>query len=240
MTAAQKALKDLAAALQRDRWTRGDCKHIETALRNGELIVQGYVSSVAAKRRAVSLARLIGGDVQVVDRLRRRSTSEAGDRELGQAVAERLAAEPIFKEHAIGLAHGAGEDVLHDAGDSPYAIHVSVEDGVVRLDGVVQSLTHMRLAEVLIWWLDACEHVVNALRVEPEEQDNDGEITDAIQMALEKDPSVDMTQLHISTAAGVVAAEGLMASAAQKARVDEDIWSVPGVRDVDDRIRTSG
>ena len=240
MTVSPRALKDLSAALKRDRWTRSDCRHIEADLRDGELIVQGYVSSVAAKRRAISLARLIGGEARVVDRLRRRRTTEAGDRELGQAAAERLAAEPIFMEHAIGLRHGGQEDVLHDAGDTPYAVHLSVEDGVVRLDGVVQSLTHMRLAEVLIWWLDACEQIDNCLRVEPEEQDNDGEITDAVQMVLEKDPSVDMGQLHITTAAGVVEARGLMASASQRARVDEDIWSVPGVRDVDDRIRTAG
>ena len=116
-------------------------------------------------------------------------------------------------------------------------IDIEVVEGVVTLSGRVGSLTHRRLAEVLAWWTAGCELVENRLRVVPPEQENDGELTDAVRIVLEKDPLVQSSQISIDVQHGEVTLKGYVASEEERRLAVLDAWYVPGVREVVDRIQ---
>jgi len=65
---------------------------------------------------------------------------------------------------------------------------VSVEDGVVTLDGRVSSLSHKSLAGALAWWVPGSRDVINGIEVAPPQEISDSEITEAVRLVLEKDP----------------------------------------------------
>lgn len=137
------------------------------------------------------------------------------------------------------MRHGTRREVLRDV-DTSYAVSVAAEDGCVTLAGSVMSPNHARLAEVMVWWIDGCELIENELKVDPPRESNDDELNDAVRMALEKDPLVDAGQLHVATAASIVQLEGLVPNETQRRRVIEDVWLVPSVWDVDDKLQTAG
>ena len=120
-----------------------------------------------------------------------------------------------------------------DAGD----IVIQIRDATVTLEGRVGSLTHRRLAEVLAWWSAGCEDVDNRLRVVPPEQENDGELSDAVRIVIEKDPLVQAGQLAVSVRGKIVTLSGYAASKEEQRLAVLDTWYVPGVRDVIDRIQ---
>lgn len=119
-------------------------------------------------------------------------------------------------------------------------IEIEVREGTVILAGQVLSLTHRRLAEVLAWWAAGCERVENLLHVVPPEQETDDELTDAIRLVLEKDPLVRPDALKVTVRDGVVTLEGGLASDDERLLAVQDVWYVPGVQDVVDRIAVSG
>jgi osmotically-inducible protein OsmY len=104
-----------------------------------------------------------------------------------------------------------------------------VEAGVVTLNGQVPSLSHKRLAGVLAWWVPGSRDVINGLEVMPPEEDNDDEITDAVRLALEKDPFVNAAQVRVRTKHAIVTLEGLVAHDTEKHMAECDAWYVFGV-----------
>jgi len=115
-------------------------------------------------------------------------------------------------------------------------IVVEVSDGVVTLNGEVPSLSHKRLAGVLAWWVPGCRDVVNGLAEVPAQQDNDDELTDAVCLALEKDPFINATKTRVTSKDGVVTLTGLVPSETMKRMAERDAWFVLGVREVVNQI----
>jgi osmotically-inducible protein OsmY len=117
---------------------------------------------------------------------------------------------------------------------------VSVKDGVVTLDGWVISLSHKRMAGVLAWWVPGCRDVVDALEVLPPEQDNDDEVTDALTLVLEMDPTIpNPGQIRVNTRDYVVTLEGLVGTETEKNRAEQDAWCLFGVDRVINHLAVS-
>ena len=235
-----KLLHPLLDALRADRWIADHGTNIEVDVKDGAVVLRGEAQHMAVKRRAAALALKHSQGRRVVDRLRRDVSRRLGDLELAMMVADRLSQEPVFAEYGLDVEDDGGRKVLHDAGADAYVIHVSARDDAVTLRGTVGTLTHRRLAEVIAWWTGACALVSNELEIVPPEEDSDDELNDAVLMTLEKDPLIDAGQLRIGTAAGIVHVEGLTFSPEQHESVLEDVWLVPGVDDLVDRIETQG
>ncbi len=115
-------------------------------------------------------------------------------------------------------------------------IVVEVRDGVVTLNGEVPSLSHKRLAGVLAWWVAGCRDVINGLAEVPAQQDNDDELTDAVRLALAKDPFVNATKTRVTSKDGVVTLEGLVPNETMRRMAERDAWYVLGVREVVNKI----
>jgi len=236
-SSADDLLKALGAALEHD--ARVDWHHypVRAALRDGALVLEGTLESIIAKKVVARTARQIAEDVPLVDRLRVMGAEPKGDGALRDEVVHTLLDEPAFMECGLQVAAEGEVETLRDVpGNIGGEIKASIVDGVVTLSGRVGSLSHRRLAEVLVWWTAGCEAVDNRLEVVPPEDDNDGEMTDAVRIVLEKDPLVHASQLAVSSQAGVVTLDGYVASTEEKTLVVLDTWYVPGVHDVVDRI----
>lgn len=230
----------LRSAFHDDKWVREEYRAIEVSIDADTIVLRGTVDRLASKRRAAALALEHAGHRTVVDRLRRRPVTRISDGELGRTVARRLDREPALRAYGLSLSTASEPDVYRQPPASGYCITVAADDGCVTLSGSVESLSHLRLAEVLIWWIDACELVENELDVVPPQVDGDGELTDAVLICIEKDPLVDASQLHIETTAGTVRIDGRLRSTSQHSRLVQDIWAVPGVAEVDDHTHASG
>ena len=231
-------LKEMTAALERD--PRIDIHHwpINIRMLEGQMVLEGIVENIAAKRVTLTVAQQIAGE-NVVDNLRVNPAEHKEDNELRNAVTNSLLQEPVLRECSIRVrVNGDLITLRAPAYDPDGEIIISVKKGIVSLNGNVRSLSHLRLAEVLTWWNGGCEVVENTLHVIPPEEDNDGEITDAIRMVQEKDPLVHASQLSVSTGNGVVTLAGYVASKEEKKLAVLDAWYVPGVRDVVDRIES--
>jgi osmotically-inducible protein OsmY len=115
-------------------------------------------------------------------------------------------------------------------------IRYLVEDGIVTLSGEVSGLRLKRLAGVLAWWVPGSRDVVNGIAVVPPEEDTDDEMTDAVRIALEKDPFVEAAQVRVGTRDGVVTLTGLVRSENERHMAEFDAWCVFGVDRVENEI----
>ena len=227
--------KDLVAALLAALEKDPDINLHESPIHvtyHDSLRLEGEVANIIVKRKARRIAVRLSGLPDVEDRLRLRPGEKRQGKALLDAVTDALSQEPAFRDIAV---HGAGDD--SSAGDW---IRVDVEGCRVRLEGQMRSLSHRRLAEVIAWWVPGSCDVHNHVRVRPAEKDNDDEITDAVQMVLEKDPLLHAESLSVHTRDRVVTLSGSVHSDEQRRMAIYDCWYVPGVHEVHDRMQVQG
>jgi len=204
---------------------------------DGTLTLEGEVANVAAKKLALECAAAIPGVIGIIDRLHVRPAQRMGDGNIRNLVRNALMQEPALGELAIHE-QVKGEDLtVREPPDRCRGeIRVAVEDGIVTLDGEVPSLAYKRLAGVLAWWVPGSRDVINGLGVEPPKADNDMEITDAVRMALEKDPFVNAGQIRVATYGAVAVLRGLVPTESEREMAEADAWYVFGVDGVTNEI----
>jgi len=130
----------------------------------------------------------------------------------------------------------AGVEAAADLGNY---IEIAVADGVVTLDGQVESLSHKRVAGLLAWWVPGTRDVVNGIEVKPSEDDNDDEITAAVAIALEKDRLVSADSIKVSTRNSVVTLQGVAPNRRQAEMAEADAWYIFGVDGVINHLRAA-
>ena len=211
----QPAVKALRAMLTEE--LKFDPNDFPIALRmeDGTIVMEGMVSNVGLKKRALLLAMGLQEVQGVVDRLRVRPSVSMSDDEI--------------RDHMRGA-------LTQESALNGLDINIEVRDGVVDLEGQVWSLSHKRLAGVLAWWIPGVLDVINSIEVNPPEEDSDGELSDAVRLALEKDRLVDAQSLKVSTNGYVVTLEGVTGCAAEREAAEDDAWFTWGVNDVVNKI----
>lgn len=210
------------------------------ALEEETLEIDGEVRSVDVKKRAIRAAGSVRGVRWVVDRLRVTPAEPMTDGAIRDHVLHALLEEPALLE--CGLRVGIKDAIESVREPTPARrgdVCITVDDGVVVLDGTVPTRAHQRLVGVLAWWVPGTRDVVDRLDLLSPEEDNDGEIADAIRTALEKDPFVDAAQIRVSAAKGIATLTGVVSSDAQREMAEYDAWYVSGVEDVNDAIRVA-
>ena len=238
--AKQNIADNLIAGLEKDPRVNLHDSPITVRQENNRVFLEGLMDDIAEKRAALDTATCVLAKLGrwfIVDHLHVKPTRHRENMELMQAVVSSLSNEPVFRDYSLLTKVGDRFKVHRDRGFDSEVIMASIDNGCITLSGHVQSLSHRRLAEVLMWWTDGCEFVDNHLQIVPAERDSDNEITDAVRMVLEKDPLVHASQLLVGTAGGVVILNGLVASKEEKQLAVMDTWYVPGVADVVDHIQ---
>ncbi|MDH3671981.1 MAG: BON domain-containing protein [Gammaproteobacteria bacterium] len=228
---------ELSGILERDVRINIHASPVSVWTAEGKVVLDGKVENIIAKRVALARAQqLVGDRWPILDLLRVVPGEPKEDLALRDEVVSALTKEPVFTDHSLRTKTGGEVRVIQDAGPGASEIEATIHNGSATLAGRVGSLTHRRLAEVLVWWTAGCEAVHNQLEVVPPQEDNDNEITDAVRIVLEKDPLVHASQLRVGTAGGVVVLSGSLASTEEKRLAVLDAWYVPGIWDVVDHI----
>ena len=221
-------LKSLRASLEREprinlhRWP------VQIDLTDDSvLILEGDVGSIAAKKLALELAGATPDVRGVVDRLHVAPAEPRGDGAILDGLTALLLDARELKNCTLRAIRKGETVTLQEINDDNASgdILIEVLEGVVTLDGWVISLSHKRMAGVLAWWVPGCRDVVDALEVQPPEQDNDDEVSDALSLVLEMDPMIpDPGQIRVSTQNYVVTLEGLVATEEVRQRAEQDAW----------------
>lgn len=230
-------LNDIEAALERDPRINQHEYPVKVWAEDHKIALDGWVENIAAKRAAVNAARKIAGGRYPVLDLLRVAVEHQEDLALRDDVVGMLSTEPVFSSYTLITQAGEQRDTIQDPDAEAGRIEARIDNGTVTLSGHVGSLSHRRLAEVLVWWTAGCQRVENLLQVIPPEEDNDNELSDAVRTVLEKDPMVHAGQLRVGTAGGVVELDGSVASEEERRLAVLDAWYVPDVWDVVDRIQ---
>jgi len=191
--------------------------------------ISGEVESVAARRKAVRVARrtLPGADVE--DGVRLSPTLRRSDDGLAEALAQALREEPAFA--AIPVLETGQAPPRHDA---PW-IAVLVHDGTVYLGGYL-DLAGKSLAESIAWETGSCCDVRNLIHHAPGRDDPDHELASAVKTLIDQHTSLDPATIAVTVDHGVVELAGDVAAPRQREAAVRLCWLVPGVAAVRDRM----
>jgi osmotically-inducible protein OsmY len=211
----------------------------EFDITKGALTLEGEVENIIAKKRAFEIASQVEGIQGVMDRLTVAPSERRGDGAIRDSLIQELLQEPTLLHCTICVHNKGSMETLREATEmSDNVIKVSVNEGIIQLNGVVPSLSHKRLAGVLAWWTPGCRDVINGMQVTPPEADSDGEIADALRLVLEKDPLIHADQIGIRVKNRVVTLIGLVGNKEEKKMAELDAWYLLGVNKVVNNIDT--
>lgn len=199
-------------------------------IENDVIRLEGSVTGIAAKRRALHVAREAASTPGIADHIRVNPEQRKNDDQLLDDIDRALRSDADFLNIPVGQGYRTA-----DVGGNNW-IAASTRNGVVMLEGAVPSLDHRRLAEVFSWWIPGVTDVDNRLHVEPPEEDNDGELRDALDLVLDKDQALDNQSINILVRDGKATLAGSVRNYEQRERVERNCWYVPGVHEVDNRL----
>ena len=200
---------------------------LEVSTEDGVVTLAGTVASWQARDLADTVARGVRGVTGVVNLLRAVDTGERTDAEIEAEVEARLA-----------------NDVRVD----DYLIVVDVDDGTVRLSGIVGSLAEKNRA-ISMGWVSGVDAVDgDALEIEWWARDSmrrktsfadrsDEELEQAVKDAFLYDPRVLSFRPEVSVSDGVVTLSGTVRDLAAKRAAEADARNVAGVWRVKNRIK---
>jgi osmotically-inducible protein OsmY len=236
MIDSEAVLTEVRQALRGEARVDFDHQSIHLAFANGELLINGEVDSVAAKRRAIRRAAAVPAVTTVIDELRVRPKTRMPDGEIREFLRRALIGEPTLGGCSIREGIRGGFRTLRTPVANVGRIDFMVREGAVTLAGEVPSLAQKRLAAVLAWQIPGTRNVVDELAVHPAEDDSDELLAGAVRLALDRDPAVHAAGIHVGAQAGVVTLEGTVPAAAEKDAAEGDAWCVSGVDGVLNRI----
>lgn len=198
-----------------------------------EIRLVGRVRDIETKRKALRVARERGGTPRIHDELRLDAGEEVPDDQLADKVQQTLNNDADFRDIPVS------RDTEARLSPEGYGVLVSTHDGVVRLEGRLPSLNHRRIAEVLSWWVPGAADVENRVGIHPPEEDNDGEISEAVRLIIERDPALDANEINAKVRDAEVTLAGRAASSEQAERAERDCWFLPGVHEVHNHLEVT-
>jgi osmotically-inducible protein OsmY len=245
----ESTLNEVRAALEREPRVRFHQYPIKIVFNDVDdtVTLQGEAPDIAAKKLALESAAAAPGARGVVDRIRVAPGEKMIDEEIRNHIRDAFIQEPAFSNCAIRVQTNDGVATFNDPPEKRGDMRIIVgggmalqegrDEGVVLLEGQAPSLSHKRLAGALAWWVPGSRDVLNCLEVVPPEEDNDGEITDAVKLVLGKDPFVDDVEILATTRNRIVTLDGAVNSEGEKNMAEFDAWFVFGVDRVINNIQ---
>jgi len=235
MTTSHPILASIRAAMEHHPHIHLTHHPVRLSLDTGDvLILEGEVRDVASKKLLLEVAAATPGLTGLVDRLHVAPATSMEDAQVRQHVVDSLLGEPALEDCGVRVRDGDSVRVLRPPVRG--SLEVRVEDGVVTLDGDINSLAAKRLAGVLAWWVPGTRDVVNGLGVEPPERDSDAELSEAIHVVLDKDPFLDAGEIAVDTHERTVTLRGVVHAEEQRDMAEHDAWCVFGVDKVENQL----
>jgi osmotically-inducible protein OsmY len=144
---ARDIVKKVEAALEHDPRVERHTHPLQVALeQDGALVLEGELPTIMAKKLALEQAAAVPGVSGIVDRIRVTPTRRMGDGEIRDHVRDTLLEEPSFDQCSIMTMDSGHWETWRQSTVTPgCSIDVTVDDGVVTLDGQLTSLSQKRL-----------------------------------------------------------------------------------------------
>lgn len=187
--------------------------NVDVSTTTGIVTLTGTTDNLLAKERAARIASTVKGVRSVVNRLKVKPYIFKSDDDVKSAVEKAL---------------------LEDPATESYEVTVEVEDGVVTLDGTVDSYQERELCWTVAKTVAGVKGLTDSISVVYKSDRPAYEIKEEIEARLTWDVLVDNGLVHVNVNKdGHVALSGTVGSAAEKTRANRDAW-VAGVKSVDD------
>ena len=227
----QEVVGAIRAALEREPRVNLHNHPIELSFADGVVTISGEVGGIAAKKTALNIAARPAPVKGLVDRLRVEPSEQMEDGAIRDHVCNALTSEPAFRSYSVSVMVKQEMESVRSVDEERF-FEVEVNEGVVIINGMAESISHKRLAGVLAWWVPGSRDVVNGIELSSNAEENDDELVDLIRIVLEKDPLVNASQISVRSEEGVVTMEGGVATPNAKRAAESDVWYVLGVNDV--------
>ena len=189
--------------------------HIGVSVRGNVVTLNGHVESYAEKFAAERATGRVKGVAAVA-----------------QEIEVRLPADKKLADDEI--AQRAIKMMSWNIALPPGAIHITVEHGIVILEGTVDWGYQRAEAEYDVQRLSGVKGVVNQLTIRPQVTAED--IRAQLLAAFERSAELEAKRIAVDVHEGKVVLTGRVDSWNERAEAERATWSVPGVTSVEDRI----
>lgn len=195
-----------------------DAAHIGVTANDGVITLTGFVSSYAEKIAAEAAARRTKGVTAIAEEIEVRLSNH------------KKRADDEIAERAVSILRWDG--IVPDD-----RIAVKVEKGVVTLTGTVEWQYQKIEAERDIRKLSGVVGVRNDIQVVSPV--GAAAVADQIEKALARNARIEASRVKVEADGGTVTLRGTVRDAYERELVERAAWSVPGVREIRDRLTLS-
>jgi len=189
---------------------------IGVLVKQGGVVLNGSVSSYAAKQAAAHAAKRVAGLQGVADE-----------------IAVRLPASSRRTDDEIAAA--AVKSIDWDTTVPAGAVTVTVRDGWLTLKGVVEWAHHRNAAEEAVQRLTGVKGINNLIIIKPK-QPTPSDVNTAIKAAFERHALLDAQKIIVETSGSKVVLRGTLGSCLEREEAERAARSAPGVSEVENHI----
>ena len=189
---------------------------IGVSVKQGGVLLNGSVSSYAAKLAAAHAAKRVAGVKGVADEIAVRlpDSSRRTDDEIVAAAAKSI-------DWIITVPTGA--------------VTVMVRDGWLTLEGVVEWAHQKNAAEEAVQRLPGVKGINNLIIIRPK-QPTPSDVNTAIKAAFERHALLDAGKITVETSGSKVVLRGTLGSCLEREEAERAARSAPGVSEVENHI----
>ena len=190
--------------------------HIGVSVTEGVVTLAGSVNTYAEKVAAERAAKRLLGVKAVANDLEVRPPfpAQLNDTEIAQAVVHAL-------EWHVSVPHEQ--------------IKVRVTNGMVALEGRVDSWYQRQAAEVAARGLKGVKGITNLITIRPALKAAD--VRTRIESAFRRSAEIDASRIQVETTEGKVTLRGHVRSWTERQEAERAAWAAPGVVEVDDELK---
>jgi len=183
---------------------------IDVETDEGIVTLSGSVNNILARDGAIQVARMVKGVRGVIDRIKVTAPAIPDDK----------------------LETNIEEALMNDPATAVYEVSANVKNGVVTLNGMVDSWQEKQLAEYVVKGVKGVKEVLNNIVADIKTQRTDTDIERDVQKALNNDVRVDGSLIEVTVKDGRVFLTGVVGSANEKTVANSIAWT-NGVISVD-------